>query len=245
VQIVPGIYLVNGAPYGRHQNSYLISSGNAKILVDAGDLSPVGIGNGRASAASCLPELEANAARWGVRFEEVSHLFVTHAHFDHASHAKALQERGMTIVASPEAAEAMAAGDERCIGYAHNRVFEPCVADVVLRDGEEMMVDALGVKCIAGPGHSDDSVVYEIDLDGERCWFIGDIFATKDVYGGLTIDEPWTGAPGFSREKSLETATKLLGYRCDHLFPGHGPATIGHGYALLERLLFDLRTRWQ
>lgn len=246
MQILPGIYLVNGAPYGRYQNSYLVSRGDANILIDAGDLSPVGIGNARASAPSCLPELETNAARWGVPFERVSHLFVTHAHFDHASHARALQERGVAIVASPEAADAMAAGDERCIGYAHNRVFEPCVADVVVRDGEETTtVGGLSVRCIAAPGHSDDSVIWEIDLDGEPCWFVGDVFATKGIYGGLTLEDPWPGAPGFSREKSMATATKLLGYRCDHAFPGHGPAAIGHGYALLERLLNDVRMRWQ
>jgi glyoxylase-like metal-dependent hydrolase (beta-lactamase superfamily II) len=189
--------------------------------------------------------LERNAGRWRLRLEDATHLFVTHAHFDHASHAAALQRRGLKIVASPEAAEAMAAGDERCIGYAHHRVFEPVEADAVLRDGEELDVDGLTVKCIGAPGHSDDSVIYAIDLDGEVCWFVGDVVATTDTYSGLQVLPPWTGSPGFDRGTFLETASKLLSFECDHLLPGHGPPGIGCGHALLERLLNVRRSDWQ
>jgi glyoxylase-like metal-dependent hydrolase (beta-lactamase superfamily II) len=245
MQILPGVYLINGAPYGRHHNGYLVNKGNATIIIDSGDLSPLGVGNGTALAPSCLPELDHNAGRWGFRLEDATHLFVTHAHFDHASHAAALQRRGLKIVASPEAAEAMAAGDERCIGYAHHRVFEACQADVVLRDGEELDVGELTVRCIAAPGHSEDSVIYDIELEGDRCWFVGDVLATTDTYSGLQVQPPWPGSPGFDRQTYLETASKLLSFRCDHLMPGHGPAGIGCGYALLERLLNVRRSDWQ
>jgi len=113
MQILPGVYLINGSPYGRHQNGYLVHRDGATLLIDSGDLED----------ADTLPEVERNAARWGFRLEDASHLLVTHAHFDHASHAAALQRRGIQVVASPETAEAMAAGDERCIGYAVQRVF--------------------------------------------------------------------------------------------------------------------------
>ena len=110
----------------------LLTAG-ATVLIDSGDLHD----------AETLPEIERNAARWDFRLEQASHLFVTHAHFDHASHAAELQRRGLKIVCSPETAEALAAGDERCIGYAVQRVFEPCQADIVVRDGEELTVDGL------------------------------------------------------------------------------------------------------
>jgi glyoxylase-like metal-dependent hydrolase (beta-lactamase superfamily II) len=208
-------------------------------------MAPLGTGNANAAAPSCLPEVEVNAARWGFRLEDATHLFVTHAHFDHASHARALQERGIKIVASPEAAEAMAAGDERCIGYAHQRVFERCEADVVLRDGEELAVDELTVQCIAAPGHSDDSVVYSIELGGEAHWFVGDVLATTGTYSGLDVEPPWTGAPGFDRAKTLESAERLLEFHCDHVYPGHGHPGIGCGGALVQRLLNVRRMLWQ
>lgn len=245
MQFLPGIYLLNGWAYGRHQNGYLVQRGNATIIIDSGDLSPLGVGNANAAAPSCLPELEQNAARWGLSVKDASHLFVTHAHFDHASHSAALQRQGLKIVASPEAAEAMAAADERCIGYAHHRVVEPCEADVIVKDGESLEVGGLTVKCIAAPGHSDDSVIWEIELDGERSWFVGDVIATADTYSGLQVQPTWTGSPGFDRAAYLETAAKLVSLDCDHVFPGHGPAGIGFGHALVERLLFARRTEWQ
>ena len=91
MQILPGVFLVNGSPYGRHQNGYLIHSAGATVLIDSGDLHD----------AETLPEVERNAARWGFHLEQASHFFVTHAHFDHASHAAELQRRGLKIVCSP------------------------------------------------------------------------------------------------------------------------------------------------
>src|SRR5919202_850777 len=55
MQILPGVYLINGSPYGRHQNGYLIRRDGATILIDSGDLED----------AETLPEVERNAAGWG------------------------------------------------------------------------------------------------------------------------------------------------------------------------------------
>ena len=61
MQILPGVYLVNGSPYGRHQNGYLVHSAGTTVLIDSGDL----------HAAETLPEVERNAARWGFRLEHM------------------------------------------------------------------------------------------------------------------------------------------------------------------------------
>ena len=58
MQILPGIYLINGSPYGRHQNTYLIHREGATLLVDSGDLND-----------AALPDVERYAARWGFRLE--------------------------------------------------------------------------------------------------------------------------------------------------------------------------------
>jgi glyoxylase-like metal-dependent hydrolase (beta-lactamase superfamily II) len=141
MQILPGIYQVNGSPYGQHQNSYLIRRSGATVLVDSGDMHQ-----------PTLHEVERNLMRWGVRVKEVTHLFVTHEHFYHASHAAELKRRGVKVVASPQAA-AMAAADERCIGYAVQREFEPCKVDDIIEDGATFTVGDLTLRCIAAPGH--------------------------------------------------------------------------------------------
>jgi glyoxylase-like metal-dependent hydrolase (beta-lactamase superfamily II) len=143
MQILPDVYLVNGSPYGRHQNATWHTHGGATVMIDSGDLQD----------AETLPEVERNLGRWGFSIEQVSHLLITHPHYDHASHAAALQRRGVKLVATPATAEAMAAGDERCIAYIAHRPFEPCAVDVALEDGQELAVNGLHIRCLAAPGH--------------------------------------------------------------------------------------------
>jgi glyoxylase-like metal-dependent hydrolase (beta-lactamase superfamily II) len=234
MQILNGVYLVNGSPYGRHQNGYLVHHNGATILIDSGD------GND----GKTLGEVERNAARWGFRLEQVSHLLVTHAHFDHASHAAALQRRGLKVVSSPETAEAMGAGDDRCIGYEVQRTFDPCRADVLVRDGEEFLVGSLSVRCFAAPGHCDGMVIYEVVLDGERLWFTGDLFETRHAHTWVNL--PWTGAPDFDRAAYIRSLARLKALPpCDHLLPGHGPAALGNGGRLVPMAYSEALVKWR
>lgn len=234
MHIVKGIFQVNGSPYGRHQNSYLVYHEDTTILIDAGDLQD----------AETLPEIERNMQRWGFSINQVSHLFVTHAHFDHASHAAALQRRGVRIVASPETADAMASGDDRCIGYAVQRRFESCQVDAIVNDGDIFSVGVLSVKCHAAPGHCDGLMVFDIVLDGERSWFTGDLF--EAVHAHAWVNLPWTGSPDFNKATYITSLARLLTLPpCDHVMPGHGPAAIGHGYRLLQMAYNEALVKWR
>lgn len=234
MQILPGVYLINGSPYGRHQNGYLIHRDGGTVLIDSGDN----------DTSETLPAVERNAARWGMRLEQASHLLVTHAHFDHASHAAALQRRGLQIVSSPETAEAMETGDARCIGYAIHRLFPPCRVDIVLQDGEELRVGDLSIRSLAAPGHAAGHVVYEVVLDGERLWFCGDLLEARHAHRG--IDLPWTGDPEFDRAQYIRSLARLLTLPpCDHLLAGHGPPAIGCGHYLIEEAYSEALRKWR
>jgi glyoxylase-like metal-dependent hydrolase (beta-lactamase superfamily II) len=193
-----GVYLVNGSPYGRYQNGYLIHNGAATVLVDSGDLRD----------DVTLPEVERNAARWGFEIGQVSHLFITHAHHDHASHAAALQRRGLKLVATPATAEAMAAGDTRCIGFTAHRKFEPCQIDVELHDGEELDVNGLRVRCLAAPGHSQRLAVVELKLAGARLWVTGDLFEALTAHTSVNL--PFNGSPDFDRATYIASVARLV-----------------------------------
>lgn len=225
MQVVSGVYLVNGSPYGRHQNGYLLHRNDATVLIDSGDLED----------GETLPEVERNARRWGVRLEDTSHLLITHAHFDHASHAAELRRRGLLVVASRETAVAMEHGDRRCIGFAVGKTFEPCSTDIELADGEELVIGGLGIRCLAAPGHADGLVVYETMLDGERTWFTGDLFEAHHAHRGVSL--PWRGDPNFDARRYTESLRRLLDLPPpEHLMPGHGPPAIGIGQRVLQRL---------
>ena len=145
--------------------------------------------------------------------------------------------------AASTAAAAMATGDDRCIGYAVHQVFEPCTVDDVLEDGQELVVGGLHVCCIAAPGHAEGLVVYEIVLEGERCWFVGDLLITTHAHSEVEL--PWTGGPDFDKAAYLRSMARLIHMPCDHVLPGHGPAAIGCGKRIVEEAYTQAMRAWR
>jgi glyoxylase-like metal-dependent hydrolase (beta-lactamase superfamily II) len=233
MQILPNVYLVNGFPYRRHQNGYMVRLGHALVMIDSGDLED----------AETLGLVRRNAAIWGLALEDVDYLFVTHAHFDHSSHAAALQRLGVQVVAGRDTAEAMAAGDDRCVGYAVHRTFEPCVVDRVVSDGDEIVVGGHAVRCIAAPGHAEGCIIYQIDLDGRRLWFVGDVILTGLECGSVELG--WAGGPDYCRPTYLETLHRLAHMDCDCLLPGHGEPCLDHAHVLVEMAYTKAMLEWR
>jgi glyoxylase-like metal-dependent hydrolase (beta-lactamase superfamily II) len=138
----------------------------------------------------------------------------------------------------------MAAGDDRCIGFAVQKPFEPCAADVLLGDGEVLSVGDLQITSHASPGHCDGLVIFEIDLDGERVWFTGDLFEARQRHEWINL--PWTGDPHFDRAQYIQSLARLRGLpRPEHILPGHGPAAIGNAGRLLDMAYNEALVSWR
>lgn len=232
VQIESAVFffLVNGLPYGYKQNSYVVNAGDSKILIDSGDLwfrDPPG----------AFETIQENCENWRINATDVTHLFITHSHFDHASHAARWQKTGVKIVSSKETAEAMEAGDDRCIGYAVNRQFEPCKADIIVEDEQVIEIGNIKVRCIGAPGHADGCMIYEMVLDGKTCWFIGDIVeVTSASYSGCPMGEVgFSGGPDFDKDRLVETLQKMCHMNFDYIFPGHGPVCLKYAMHVIEQ----------
>ena len=221
MQIVPNVFLVNGFPYGQHQNSYVVRLGDALVMIDSGDL-----------LTDTFSLVQSNCTIWNIRLSQLSYLFLTHAHFDHASHAAKIQRMGARIVANQDGAEAVASGDDRCIGYAVHRSFQPCKVDRVVHDGEEIEISGSIIRCIEAPGHANSSVIYEVILDGRRLWFVGDVILTGQECQSVELG--WNGGPDYDRRAYRATLARLCHMECDCLFPGHGPPCLGNGKRLVE-----------
>ncbi len=233
MQAIPDVYLVNGYAYGRHQNGHLIGADDALVMIDSGDMEEESFATVREACA-----------RWGYAVEQVSHLLITHAHFDHASHAAAFRRLGAKIVASRDTAEAMTTGDDRCIGYAMGRTFEPCETDVMLGDGESIEIGGLTFTGLAAPGHTDGLMVFEVTLRGERLWFCGDLLKVGKECEAVELG--WPGSPDFDRVAYLETLRRLIHLPpCHTLFPGHGPAGIGLGRKLVNMAYTKAMVEWR
>lgn len=232
MQVLPGIYLVNGFPYGRHQNGYVVRTRDGAVMVDSGDLHN-----------ESFETVMRSCALWGIQPADLTHLFVTHAHFDHSSHAARLRGMGVRVVASRETADGMAAGDDRCIGYAVHRRFEPCETDIVVEDGQAVEVGGLRFRCTAAPGHAAGLMIYEVELAGRRVWFCGDLVEVGAECASLQLG--WAGGPDYDRETYLVTLGRLKDRGFEDLLPGHGPPGIGIGRRLIDMAYTKAMLEWR
>jgi len=232
MNLYPDVYLINGFSYNRWQNGFLIKTNKGAILVDSGDLFD-----------SSFDDVQKNCNRWDLDLSSVSHLLITHAHFDHSSHAAKLRNMGIKIVASQDTAEAMGLGDDRCIGYAVGQTFEKCKTDIIVKDEQILEIDGLKIRCIEVPGHANGCIVYEMILDQQICWFSGDIVLTGIYCENIQLG--WEGDPNYDRNAYLDSLKRLAHMRCDHLFPGHGPPCIGKGKWMIEKAYTKAMVEWR
>ena len=232
MQITPNVFLVNGFPYGQRQNSYVVKLGDELVMIDAGDFE-----------IETFDLVQANCSAWDIHLEQINYLLITHSHFDHASHAFRLQQMGVKIVTNQDGADALASGDDRCIGYYVHRQFEPCKVDHIVKDGEELNIGGKTIRCIEAPGHANSCIIYEISLNGQRYWFVGDVILTGEQC--QTVELGWNGGLDFDRSRYLKTLSRLRRMPCDSLFPGHGPPCIGNGKRLVEMAFTKAMVEWR
>jgi len=232
MQIILGVYLVNGFPYGQHQNGYVVRFGDKGIMIDSGDL-----------ATDTLDLVIGNCRNWGIEITDLSHLLITHAHFDHSSHAAKLQRMGLKIISSADTAEAMSLGDDRCLGYAVHRQYERCKVDLIVDDGDQLEIGKIKVRCISAPGHANGCIVYEVLLEGQILWFVGDVVFAEEECRGARLG--WSGGPDYDRTIYLETLRKLCHMLCDCLFAGHYQPCIGNAQRILEMAYTKALIEWR
>lgn len=208
-------------------NVYLLGGGKELALIDAG----AGVEPSR-----ILEEVEAG----GFSSRSIKHVFLTHAHADHAGGAAALRElTGARVYASAREAQYLRDGDERELaldvarrsgGYSPAFRLRPCGVDVELRGGETLLVGDCEVSVIATPGHSRGSVCYLARAEGTgAAWlFSGD---TVFECGRICL----LNCRGASLEEYRESLVRLASLDVEAVFPGHLCFAVRGGREWLRR----------
>lgn len=162
-----------------NSNIYLIDD---RIAIDAGD---------RAFHEELKP----------LGFDKVTHVLLTHLHFDHVGNIDLFQNARFFA-----SAEAIRSFKEDPFGT----VLHERIAELLLKKHLEPVDDMLGIKVIPTPGHTRGSVCYY--LEDEDILFTGDTIFAKDLYG--RIDLP-TSIPG----QMQASISSVAGYK--NICPGH------------------------
>jgi len=146
-EVLPGVRRVlcdNPSPFTFTGTvSYIVGRGNVAI-----------IDPGPASAAHAEALLDA------VRGETVTHIFVTHSHFDHSPNAERIKAAtGAPVYAEGphRAARPRHEGEGVSMESGADRDFAP---DVILRDGDVVAGDGFALEAIATPGHTANHMAF-------------------------------------------------------------------------------------
>jgi len=194
-------------------DTWLIKTDQGGILVDTGGTSGIPLTLEKVRAAGLDPR-------------EIRFVLLSHSHGDHANAAYLWRARGAEVVAPASAAFATAWVNTHWTGYG---VSVPIPIDHPLplrRAGDEAEITLCGVrvKAIFVPGHSIDSVVYVMELNGRRVIFTGDI-AFDDRRAGLPLGSNILHRCWADREKAATVIRvieeRVLPLQAEFEFKGH------------------------
>jgi glyoxylase-like metal-dependent hydrolase (beta-lactamase superfamily II) len=191
---------------------WLIKTEQGGILVDTG-------------GTSGIPHTWQRLRAAGVEPRDIRYVLLSHSHGDHVGGAYLWRTKGAKIVAPATAAFTVTWLIPTWSDYS---IWPPSPIDMPLplkRAGDEKEISLCGlkIKAVFVPGHSFDSVLYALELNGKRILFTGDM----GFEGGSHILHRCWG----DRDKALQVTRvvlkQVLPWRPDHVLTGHGPRPQG------------------
>ena len=137
-------------PVGFASNSYLLTQdGESAVCIDPAQ-----------------PRILEEAQKLGLT---VTHVLLTHGHFDHIGGIAALQEEGAKV-GCLYGEERLAIADNLADSFGEGLEIAPFFIDFTVKDGEELDLVGMKIKVIATPGHTAGGACYLV----EDCLFTGD-----------------------------------------------------------------------
>lgn len=177
-------------------NSFLLHAGNEAVMIDAGG-----------DPSAVLDYLADNRLK-------LTHILITHLHFDHVLGVAALQKATGAKAYCSERDFPLLEGQLNSVGMGF-----PPVDKFESENLDESVLDILGTQCrvLATPGHSPGSLSYYFEnIDSI---FGGDVLFYRSVGR--------TDFPGGNTATLMESIKTKIYSLPDHtkVYPGHGPDT--------------------
>lgn len=226
MRLTERVYLVGGS----HDLGFGLSDEldcNVYVIDGREELALIDVGAGRG-----IGRIIENVRADGLRPERLKLLLLTHGHADHAAGAAACHASlRLEVMASPQVATAIEAGDEQATGltsareaglYPTDLHLDLCPVSTRLVPGECVQVGDLSIKVVGTPGHSLGHVAFLLSGAGESALFSGDAL----FYGGKLALQ---ALPDCDLAASLQTVRRLAGLKFEALFPGHLAFTLSAG----------------
>lgn len=214
MKLTEHVYMTSGVPYGTNSNTYAIRAGEGVILIDSG------------YSAYQWGKMSRVQADWGLSELPLTHLLLTHVHFDHAGNAHLARDHGAAICVSAADGQSLRLGNENTLKdltMAFPDPFVPCEPDRILKPGDILDFDGLRIEVIEGRGHSAGALIFLAHVDGKRILFTGDCITVgpDDAKDNILVDLAWCGGPDADVEEYGKTLRRMAELDADLLAPGH------------------------
>jgi glyoxylase-like metal-dependent hydrolase (beta-lactamase superfamily II) len=233
--ITPNIWQVGGGDWGApgdvpevsiegDANVYLLRLPDALVLVDCATV------EGRAI-------IETNMRDVGVEPSDLTHLLLTHSHFDHTQAAVDWQaDYNLDTYLNAVGVDFLQRGDLALVGLGicePDYPFTPFTVHHPIQDDQQFSLGTTQFKTTYLPGHTPDSTLFIFELDGRRVGISGDItFCPKHDTGEIGwMNDLWHSNPR-DYQRSLH---HFLEIPLDLLLPGHGHPL--HGQARIREAI--------
>lgn len=146
---------------------------------------------------------------------KLQYILLTHTHYDHIGAVAELKRAtGAKLAVSEEDAAGLTDGRWNLSAYGGSPV-EAAEADILLKDGDELLLGGQTIQVLSTPGHTKGGV----------CFLCGDELFSGDTLFALSVGR--SDFPGGSMDMLVRSIqTKLMPLRDSvRVYPGHGPAT--------------------
>ena len=230
MRLLKNVYRVCGPMYGSHQNVYAVRSDSGLVLIDTG-------------MGGDYEIVQKQLQYWELDHLPIRRVLLTHAHCEHSGLAWRYQEQGARIAAHEVEAQAVETGNDRTATYAflHYGKYQTCPVVDHLQDGDQIEEDGLVFTAIHAPGHSDGSLVYRLETEGQVVLFTGDTVLADMLCRESRLG--WTGGVDYDQDTYVQTLERLSHLAGDVVLPGHGEICMKDGNLLLAGAF--LRARLQ
>ena len=149
------------------------------------------------------------------KIEKITHILLTHGHFDHIGALAEIKDRTGALVCIHKNDADMLTSNETNLASSAGVSVKPCEADILLEGGDVIKAAGFDVEVLHTPGHSGGSVCYLT----ENVMFSGDTLFYR--FCGRT-DFPGSDAAEY--HNTLNVVLKSIG-KDYHVYTGHGKKT--------------------
>ena len=112
-----------------------------------------------------------------------------------------------------------------------------------MKDGDKIRVGECEFEVFEVPGHTDGSVFYKLEMNGQIIYFTGDVLNVDHDCQGATLG--WEGGIDYNREEFFNSIKRFSRFQCDIILPGHYQLCMQDGTRIMNDAYRVALERWR